>query len=310
LFWEGESDNCNEIILAYQHDNSNGMETSMLGWGTFPNVGWGGVNPTQSLVDAFEDSEGALLKDSKIYDPKQPWKNRDPRFEVDILYHGSMLKKWGGPFQTIPGSKTKLVDDIERPTGIGACGDATATGYNQKKWVDQTIAIDYANGWQGSKDHPIWRFAEVLLWFAEADNEVNGPTEAGLEAINRVRSRVGQPVLQKTNGALPTYVATKEAFRARIRNEYRVEMALEGKRYYAIRRWRDEKGDPIALKVMNEPILGMPYDEKTKTPFVGPNVIIPGRPEMVRFRAHNIFDPIPQKEIDLNKDLKQNPGYE
>jgi hypothetical protein len=72
------------------------------------------------------------------------------------------------------------------------------------------------------------RYAEVLLNYAEAENEANGPANA-YAAINQVRARVGMP-------ALPTGL-TQAQMRDRIRHERRVELALEGFRYFDLRRW-------------------------------------------------------------------------
>lgn len=46
----------------------------MIGWECFPTLGWGGMNPTQSLVDAFEDKDGAPISKSTIYNEKDPFK--------------------------------------------------------------------------------------------------------------------------------------------------------------------------------------------------------------------------------------------
>ena len=72
--------------------------------------------------------------------------------------------------------------------------------------------------------------------------------------MNAVRKRVGMPELQKTDASKPTYCGTQDDLRQRIRNEWRVEFALEGgKRQWDIRRWG------IAKKVLNEPFLGLKY---------------------------------------------------
>lgn len=49
------------------------------------------MNPTQSLVDAFEDKDGAPISKSTIYNEKDPFKNRDPRLEVNVLHDGEEM---------------------------------------------------------------------------------------------------------------------------------------------------------------------------------------------------------------------------
>ena len=89
LFWE-KTDGCDEFILVRQFKASeNGWY--LIGWEAFPTKGWGGINPTQSLVDAFEDINGAPIEESTIYDAKNPFANRDPRLEVTVLHDGDVM---------------------------------------------------------------------------------------------------------------------------------------------------------------------------------------------------------------------------
>jgi len=89
LFWE-KTDGCDEFILVRQFKASeNGWY--LIGWEAFPTKGWGGINPTQSLVDAFEDINGAPIEESTIYDEKNPFANRDPRLEVTVLHDGDVM---------------------------------------------------------------------------------------------------------------------------------------------------------------------------------------------------------------------------
>ena len=93
LFWE-KADGCKEFILVKQFKEA---ENSwfLIGWEAFPTKGWGGINPTQSLVDAFEDIEGAPIAKSTLYDPKKPFEKRDPCLEVNVLHHGETLIEIG-----------------------------------------------------------------------------------------------------------------------------------------------------------------------------------------------------------------------
>ena len=152
------------------------------------------------------------------------------------------------------------------------------------------------------KDAVVIRYAEVLLTYAEAKNELAGLDASAFDAVNQVRRRVGMPDLQNTDASKPTYCATQDDLRQRIRNEWRVEFALEGgKRQWDIRRWG------IAKDVLNAPFLGLKYtlDGETCTLYEGENIVLTGS----KYQDHNYVYPVPQEEIDLNPNLTQNPGY-
>lgn len=300
LFWE-KADGCKEFILVKQFKEA---ENSwfLIGWEAFPTKGWGGINPTQSLVDAFEDIEGAPIAKSTLYDPKKPFEKRDPRLEVNVLHHGETL--YGVTINVAPLKSAA-------PTGIGQHGDATATGYYQQKWLDPSLDPS-SKGWDMGKDAVLIRYAEVLLTYAEAKNELSPLDDEAFKAVNAVRKRVGMPELQKTDASKPTYCGTQDDLRQRIRNEWRVEFALEGgKRQWDIRRWG------IAKKVLNEPFLGLKYKlvdssdakegdgGKICILYEGENVKLTGS----KYEDHNYVYPIPQEERDLNPALTQNPGY-
>lgn len=308
LFWSETDVNCKETILKRQFV-ANKNDWYLIGWEAFPTMGWGGLNPTQSLVDAFEDVNGAPIAQSTVYNAANPFANRDPRLEVVVLHDGETMY-----------GKTLKVAPLQScyPTGISTHGDATATGYNQQKWLDPTCNPQ-TDGWHMGGDYKILRYAEVLLTYAEAENELSPLSASAFDAVNQVRRRVGMPDLQNTNPALPTYCGTQAALRERIHNEWRVEFALEGgHRQWDIRRWG------IAAQVLNAPVYGLtyllraPHAGETAQPGDNNRVcdLYSSDPNAVRikvrdghYEAHNVLYPIPQKERDLNKKLTQNPGY-
>ena len=300
LFWE-VADGCDEFILVRQF-NAGDNGWYLIGWEAFPTLGWGGIDPTQSLVDAFEDIEGAPIAKSAIYDEKNPFANRDPRLEVNVLHDGETM--YGVTVKVAPLKSCY-------PTGIGQHGDATATGYYQQKWLDPSIDPQ-STGWDMGKDAVVIRYAEVLLTYAEAKNELDPLSQEAFDAVNQVRRRVGMPELQKTDASKPTYCGTQEELRQRIRNEWRVEFALEGgKRQWDIRRWG------IAKDVLNKPLYGLKYklvDSPDAVEGDGGKICILYEGEnyvggTTAYQDHNYVYPVPQKEIDLNPNLTQNPGY-
>lgn len=300
LFWE-VADGCDEFILSVQF-NAPTRTHYLIGWECFPTLGWGGLNPTQSLVDAFEDINGAPIANSTIYDSTNPFANRDPRLEVNVLHDGETM--YGVTIKVAPLSSSGN-------TGIGQHGDATATGYYQQKWLDPSIDPQ-STGWDMGKDWVVIRYAEVLLTYAEAKNELFPLDPSAFDAVNQVRRRVGMPDLQKTDPTKPTYCGTQDDLRKRIWNEWRVEFALEGgKRQWDIRRWG------IAKDVLNAPFEGLRYtlvddpnapkgdNGKKCILYVGEPLKLTGS----HYEDHNYLLPIPQTEIDLNPKLEQNPGY-
>lgn len=300
LFWE-VADGCDEFILVRQF-NAGDNGWYLIGWEAFPTLGWGGIDPTQSLVDAFEDIEGAPIAKSNLYDEKNPFAHRDPRLEVNVLHDGETM--YGVTIKVAPLKSCY-------PTGIGQHGDATATGYYQQKWLDPSIDPQ-STGWDMGKDAVVIRYAEVLLTYAEAKNELDPLSQEAFDAVNQVRRRVGMPDLQKTDASKPTYCGTQDDLRQRIRNEWRVEFALEGgKRQWDIRRWG------IAKEVLNKPLYGLKYklvDSPDAVDGDGGKICILYEGEnyiggTTSYKDHNYVYPIPQKEIDLNPNLTQNDGY-
>lgn len=246
--------------------------------------GWGGTAPTQNLVDQYEMTDGQLPEASPLYKADDPYQNRDPRFYASIQYDGA---KWGA--ETI---QTRVRGQHGLDGGAtGTNADATKTGYYLRKFLDEAnINRLYANGDRGPSFNSwiILRLAEVLLNYAEAQNEAVGPDASVYEAVNQVRSRVLLP-------ALPPGLS-QEQMRQKIRHERMVELAFEEHRFFDVRRWN------LGEQLFNAPIYGMRIspDGKTFNRF---------KVEDRVFQAKHNLMPIPQGEIDKNSNLVQNPGW-
>lgn len=277
----------NEIIFARQYavgarhvclEISNGAN----GYG-----GWAGNTPLQNMVDAYEMKNGKPITDATSgYDPQHPYDNRDPRFYATILYNGAPYR--GSTVQTFsPGGK----DGKDGPSNW----NATKTGYYLRKFMDDKNPID--NPWDIAGLQP-WiylRYAEVLLNYAEAQNEAVGPDGTVYDAINKIRQRnsVKQPVL--------TPGLSQAEMRIAIQRERQVELAYEEHRFYDVRRWK------IANVTENVPAYGM--DVSATAPGVYTytrKVALSGR----LFSDKNYWLPIPRADIlASNKKLDQNTGY-
>ena len=245
--------------------------------------GWGAVNPTQNLVDDYEFLDGKTeAEGSVMFDPEHPYDNRDKRFAASIIYDGASWKN--GIIYTRLGvaNNTNELDEA----GAGGKG---RTGYFLKKMVDPAIVPGVSSG----ANAVIWRYAEVLLNYAEAQNEAAGPDGTVYDAVNKVRTRAGLP-------ALPGNL-TQSGMRARIRRERRVELAFEGKRLFDLWRWK------IAGEVFSKPLRAM------KITGNGDHLIYQkinaGGGKITFDPSKNYLMPIPQTVMAQNPKIEQNPNY-
>lgn len=243
---------------------------------------WNGLYPTQNLVDAYETTDGKLISDpaNKLYNAQDPYKNRDSRFYQSIVYNGSTWETH------VMSMVTNTVD----PSKSGSCkpkiGKARC-GYGPKKFMEELDpSTNLYGGYAQSNNFPYFRYAEILLNYAEAKNEaLAAPDQSVYDAINDVRTRSGQPELPEK--------LSKEAMRERIRNERRIELLLEEHRFYDLRRWKDAN----ALKA---PIMGMNiYDDNVTLKYEINKV------EDRVFTGAHYYLPIPLAEQEKNPLLKE-----
>jgi starch-binding outer membrane protein, SusD/RagB family len=256
---------------------------------------WGNYNPTQEVVDAFRMANGKTITDpTSGYDPQNPYVNREPRFYMWIVYDGAPYKlDWMPRTDTI---YTRI--DQVRPSvnqiDLAGNTDVGDSGYYQKKKMNPDAApADNANG----TNFVYYRYAEVLLNYAEAQNEAAGPDATVYDAINKIRKRAGIPDLEQG--------LTKDQMRLAIRNERRVELCFEGKRYHDNKRWK------TAEVVMNARRHNMVI--RNSVPANNSGVwVYSVEPEVKftpKFDLKQYMTPIPQNVIDQNSKVKQNPGY-
>lgn len=273
-----------EVIFArkFQNPSINPSDGARNKWYmSVPGVNdgaWGGFCPTQNLVDAYEMKNGKPIADpTSGYDPQSPYTNRDSRLDKSILHQGSVYKA-GVVIETFRGGNTNNTNRL----------DSAKTGYGLLKMVDTS---KYGAAGNADNDWIFIRYAEVLLNYAEAQNESTGPDASIYAALNQIRGRAGQPALV----AGPTQAALRDL----IRNERRVELCFEEHRFFDVRRWK------LGSTYFKEAIRKVQI-EKTPT-----NVLKYTYPkwEDRDFKEFQNFLPIPQSEMDKNGRLVQNPGY-
>lgn len=283
-----------EIIWEFYAQSQNGNRYTTF---TVPSLAIGGIiqgfSPSQNIVDLFETQNGLSINDDPTYDEQNPYVNRDTRFYHNILFN---RERWSSQtdyyLSLYNGGKERL-----------NLNHYSRTGYLARKfWVNN---ID-----QYSKDqHPIshciyFRYAEVLMWYAEACNELGGPnyTLAGanisaVDAVNKVRARVKMPIVNNA------YLTSKETFRERIKNERGVEFYLEGKRFFDLSRWGD------ASKIEHKQVFGITITEDPSKP-TGYVFNRNSSPVItLTFDKKHYRWPIPLEDATMFKEFVQNPGW-
>lgn len=193
-----------------------------------------GVCPSQNLAEAFD------MRNGEPFDRNNDghWRNqlnaamRDPRFAKTLLYNGAMFKNQY--IQSYTGGRNGQPLD-----------GASPTSYYLYKHIQEETSFVVGSETYFQHVYPIFRYAEVLLNYAEALGAATGDarftgemtvdgqqidfTLSPLDAMNRVRTRYGMPEL--------TSVINYDSFETRLRNERRVELAFEGHRFWDLRRW-------------------------------------------------------------------------
>jgi hypothetical protein len=300
----------NEAISGNTH-NQQYYSTSRLAKGCSY---WG---PTQDMINTFECQDGLSITKSPLYDPSDPFKNRDPRLDMYCARpHARFMGYQFEPNQSF--SKVynywPVINGKSTAPALVSNSDATNayrsfSGYYWRKNSDINDVPSTSSRGESDLDVGVFRFAELLLIYAEAKIESNDIDNSVYEAIDRVRRRAHMP-------DLPTGL-TQEELRKALRYERKVELCGEGFRWYDLRRWG------IANSVMN----GYLYLNRagnvnwTKSIVVGFDdsyTPIYNHSEAIKYFTTQqvVFNknkdelwPVPKSEMDANKNLVQNPGY-
>ena len=287
-----------ELIYARREANSGTFEGL-----NYP-IGFVGGNsgtcPTQNLVDAYEVKKSGSPLDGTAFDwndptftaspYNNPYANRDPRLAFTVVLNNTTwadnqkVEAWYGG------------NSGQQKTG------ASQTGYYLKKYVDKTISFQPSGTTATRHVWVVFRYAEVLLNYAEAMNEAFANpnykdatfTLSAVDAVNLVRKRTGVSLI-----AIPSTINTDD-FRAKVRNERMVELAFEDHRFWDIRRWMIGP-QTVAIKRTNIVAIDatkgqFKYTTSTTTDRIWDDKMY--------------YYPIPLAEIYKNGKLQQNPGWE
>jgi starch-binding outer membrane protein, SusD/RagB family len=325
--------------MPYPSDNPNISSWMTVGYTPRQTLGAQSNNfPTQAMVDKFECTDGKRIDVSPLYDPAKPQLNRDKRLAVTLVMPGDTFETRMSVAAALPyqnpnqrfvytihqdsiyrynwsTQKYDIVkgnpDYITSTNGVWQFGSTGAVGGVGYIWRKYTDPAQYQ--WELKTGYITMRYAEILLMYAEAQIEQGILDAAVVKAINDVRIRSGQPATTQT---------TKEKLLQLVRRERAVEFALEGLRLFDLRRWG------IVLEALNGQIVGAAKNPNIvpEIPSFGsagsvqdlndiPNYTtsiakrISSRNEIRLNTSKHQLWPIPQGELDKNKNLKQNKDW-
>jgi hypothetical protein len=228
---------------------------------------------------------------SSGYDPNNPYAGRDPRLGYTVFYNGSL---WLNRYvQTYDGG-------ADKPGGVVT---QTKTAYYMSKFMGlfQETTNNPAKWSQTVEDYIYYRYADVLLEWAEATNEYSGPSPAVYNILESIRARAG--ITSNTDGLYGLTAGMDQAqMRAAIQLERRLELSFEEKRYWDIRRWK------ICDQAYNSaPLQGVDIVQNTTTGAFTYNTI---NVLTTHFTDPSMyFYPIPYSEVVKNPEMVQNPGW-
>ncbi|MNK94600.1 SusD family protein [compost metagenome] len=250
-----ENEANSEVIFDVQFKQPETGTSFDIGLTTYNNLA-----PLPDLVNSYLMADGKPSALSPLYNPASPLLNRDPRFYKTITYAGATVKG-------------AIVLDKDYPQ----------TGYGFKKYTiykDDVKPAALITDLKSEINYMFIRYADVLLMYAEAQNEAVGPDASVYTALHLIRLRAGMPDVDAG--------LSQTAMRAVIRLERRIELAGEGLYYNDIRRWK------TAETVMNADIF---HRNGTK---LGARKFNPAR---------DYLWPIPVVARQNNTNLEQNPEY-
>ncbi len=272
--------------------------------------GNGTVNPSQNLVDAFPMANGLPISAAASgYDAKDPYVGRDPRLSQYIIYNGAKFRNTDIVTGKYANSKGEVKDNLDNVSS------STRTGYYLSKLLREDVNPQSSNLVEQQHIYARIRYTEIFLAFAEAANDAWGPTGDGgtghsaYDVIKAIRERAGiAPLVPGATERTDTYLEECKSDKTKmtnlIRNERRIELCFENKRFWDIRRWLlplDEAVNGVEITKIDE--------NKDPTP---DNLIyrIFKVEDRVYDNSYQHYGPIPRGEILKWSNLTQNKGWE
>ena len=235
-------------------------------------------------------ANGYPISDSRSgYSANDPYAGRDPRLTAYIVTNGSTLG--------VNNSVINTAADSDNNDGLNKeAGYSTRTGYYLLKLLRNDVNPNSTNEVKKYHYTTRIRYTEIFLAYAEAANEAWGPQGKGSNAysaydvIKAIRERAGvglegDPYLESIKG-------DKDKMREMIRNERRLELCFENKRFWDLRRWKAD---------LNEAARGM----EIKGTAFNSNFNVEKRD----FKDYMIYGPLPYNDVLKFSNLEQNAGW-
>lgn len=251
-------------------------------------------NPTQNHVDEYRMANGKKITDpDSKYDKNNPYEGRDYRFYANILYDGA---QWKGHTMdihyTVDANNKEVAGEDLTPYGSSTNASVTRTGYYMAKFLRESQTIDNDATYGSSQNCIIWRYAELLLDYAEIDFK-RGRTADAKEKVNMIRRRVHMPEL-----ATVTWDD--------ILNERRVELAFEKSTYWDLLRYNTAEKKMTGT---TNPLYGVKIVYRANGTKRITNPVVNGRNTVVRyFRARQYYWPIAWDDVRYHG-IEQNPEW-
>lgn len=248
------------------------------------------LNPLASLMEAYQFNDGTPFSyTDPRYSSADVSRDRDPRLKYTIYYNNASIRT--GVYNSHPDA-TNSLEQVQSPTQ-----QTTQTGFGQRKFIEEGFTGNLQTGYGGNM--VIIRYAEVLLSYLEAKMEAGEVIDQALldATVNQVRGRASV--------AMPKFTATTaDVLRPLLRNERRVELALEGTRLWDILRWK------IGGTALKGDFYGHPYPGSIRTR--KKNAAAPADPYGRWYVTNKNFRvgiddrwPIPIAEVNINPKLAQ-----
>ncbi|MCM4157012.1 RagB/SusD family nutrient uptake outer membrane protein [Gramella sp. AN32] len=311
LFNKVDYSGISEVMFWKKYDPSEGLIHRVGHY--LPHTG-AGTGVTKSLVDSYLAIDGQPIGVSPLYSSSQESsltdivKDRDPRLAQTIGTPGDLLTLNSG----IPN------EIFEYPTFRGNNEITNTTGFQIYKGGITDNAQRY-DSWTGAI---IFRYAEVLLNFAEAKAELGTLTQADLDkSINLLRSRVDMPSLNinPTTDPNKAFPALSDIINE-VRRERRVELALEGKRFDDLMRWAAADELIVGKRLKGFKIVGSDIESEFSD-LINESILVDQEgyidpyintiPSGFGFNlGRDYLSPIPTEQIVLSEgNVTQNPGW-
>ena len=247
------------------------------------------VNISQNYVDAFTDNQGYPISESTVYDPANPYLNRDPRFELFVGHDGS---KYGSYVLNVREGGAEAYSPITQ---------SSRSGYYLKKGLRVgTVNLDPANSKKTPRANIILGLPELLLTFAEAANKAWGPT-GDPKGYKFTAADALRRILVRDNAKGDTYLknvigSDADKFDAYVKNQRRIELSFEGHYYYDLRRWYANDID---------------WSSKINNDVYGVRISADGEYSYIKLETRSFqspYQPISYSEV-MNAGLMQNWGW-